>query len=234
MSIKLYSGVPGSGKSYHAVSDIVFAVRQGKYVYTNIELDYAAVAKCCRKKLDFVKQHIFYKDTYDITISDIIFSLRPHAKAKKEHQFLLVIDEAGDIFNPREWKSPDRLDWLKFFRLHRHFYIDVILIAQDDEYVDKQIRGVIELEGQHVNVRYYKTLGFFLSLIFGGLFVCHNKMYQTRLKNDNTWIIRRRKISKCYDTFSLAVDYYAQPSAFLGASSERDNQEQEERSDNTC
>ena len=228
MSIKLYSGVPGSGKSYHAVSDIVFAVKHGKYVYTNIELNYKAVAKAAHKKLEFVKEHIFFKDTCDITIDDIVNSLRPHAKPKKEHQFLLVIDEAGDIFNPREWKSRDRLYWLKFFRLHRHYYIDVILIAQDDGFIDKQIRGVVELENQHFNARYYKLFGLILSTICGGLFISRNKMYQARLRNDTDWIIRRRKISKCYDTFSLAIDYYSESStAFNGAQTQSNNTENE-------
>ncbi len=49
MSIKLYSGVPGSGKTYEAVSDIVFALKRGKYVYTNIKLIYPAVAKATHK-----------------------------------------------------------------------------------------------------------------------------------------------------------------------------------------
>jgi hypothetical protein len=55
-------------------------------------------------------------------------------------------------------------------------------------------------------------------VLCGGLFISRNKMYQTKLKNGTDWIIRRRKISKCYDTFSLAIDYYQESStAFNGA-----------------
>lgn len=232
MSIQLFSGVPGSGKSYHAVLDIVFALKHGKYIYTNIELNFKAVAKAANKKLVYVKEHIFYRDTYDITISDIVFTFRRFVKGNKEHQFLLVLDEAGDIFNPREWKSADRLDWLKFFRLHRHFYIDVILVAQSDDFIDKQIRGVVELESEHVNAKHYKLMGLILSFVFGGLFVCKNSMYNAKLRTDTDWIIRRKKICKCYDTFALSIDYYSAPGAVFNAPVQSDNPTEQKGVDN--
>ncbi len=94
--------------------------------------------------------------------------------------------------------------------------------------VGTKIRGVIELENDHINARYYKLFGLILSTICGGLFISRNKMYQTKLRNDTDWIIRKRKISKCYDTFSLAIDYYSESStAFNGAQTANDSPENE-------
>lgn len=44
--IYLYSGVPGSGKSYHATMDIrEFAVEKKLYVITNLPIDYDKLCK---------------------------------------------------------------------------------------------------------------------------------------------------------------------------------------------
>ena len=39
MAIDFYTGVPGSGKSYHAAQRIYHAIRSGKTVIGNIEIN---------------------------------------------------------------------------------------------------------------------------------------------------------------------------------------------------
>ena len=44
-------------------------------------------------------------------------------------------------------------DWLSFFSQHRKFMFDVILIAQSDAQLDKQIRGCIDVAEKFMDVR---------------------------------------------------------------------------------
>jgi hypothetical protein len=74
-------------------------------------------------------------------------------KEGKEAQGMLIIDEAHRVFSAV--RSMDkttfntRLPWIRFMAEHRHFGWDVLLIAQSDFMIDKQIRAIIEREVIH-------------------------------------------------------------------------------------
>ena len=142
MSVYLYSGTPGSYKSYHAVKECLTWLKQGKNLITNFPLNY-------QKRVKHPKG-IYEQVTNDsLTIDYLVnFAIEHHKKGVKA-QTLLVVDEASIKFNSRDFAKKDRMEWINFLANHRHFNYDVILIAQQDRMIDRQIRALIETEYRH-------------------------------------------------------------------------------------
>ena len=112
-----YTGTPGSGKSYHAVSEIWERVKYGHDVITNIPLNFPKP-----KLFHKVSRETFYnfRETWQITpqyLIDFSEKLREEkgwARVPEDYIYL-VIDEAQLIFNCRNWNDKSRQEWVKFF-----------------------------------------------------------------------------------------------------------------------
>lgn len=143
--ITLYTGTPGSGKSLYACSKILDALMADKLVITNFAV---TLDKLSRWRLHWLRGMVGTLDNADMSPSKLAALSQAYWQDKpiREGRILLVIDEAGTVFNPRDWAAPDRKDWLTFFAQHRKLGYDVILIAQSDMQLDKQIRPCIEVE----------------------------------------------------------------------------------------
>ena len=121
----------------------------------------------------------------------------------KEGSILLVIDECQRMFNARDWGQKGRQDWLSFFTLHRHLGYDIILIAQFDRMLDRQIRALIEYEYIHRKVSNFGWKGKLLScLAFGNLFVTVKVWYPMKEKVGSEWFRAKKRYYGLYDTFS--------------------------------
>ena len=121
----------------------------------------------------------------------------------KEGSILLVIDECQRIFNARDWGQKGRQDWLSFFTLHRHLGYDIILIAQFDRMLDRQIRALIEYEYIHRKVSNFGWKGKLLScLAFGNLFVTVKVWYPMKEKVGSEWFRAKKRYYGLYDTFA--------------------------------
>ena len=158
--IYLYSGTPGSGKSLHTAKIVLDDLRRGLPVICNFEIN-----------KDLVKhgyENFQYIETFDLCPEWLIQFSQEHFKDKrvKEDSITLIIDEAQMLFNPREWNQKDRVAWLKFFQVHRHYGYSVILVSQSDMMLDKQIRALIEYEQIHRKISNYGLRGYFLQLFF--------------------------------------------------------------------
>ena len=69
------------------------------------------------------------------------------------------------MWNARSWNRIDRLAWVEFLTQYRKWGYDCILISQNENMIDKQIRGsVIEHKIIHRNVSRFKKLGKIMSL----------------------------------------------------------------------
>lgn len=122
MSVSLYFGLPGSGKTTYAT---YLAVRTQKrigskrchyqYVYTNFPVGYDGILKL---------------DTNDIGKYNI-------------HDALVIIDEATLMADSRDYKSFN-YNMKSFFLLHRHFRVDIYLFTQQWDGVDKKIRVITD------------------------------------------------------------------------------------------
>ena len=164
--IYLYSGLPGSGKSYHIAHDIWLASKFGRgrsHYICNFPVSVPDV--------DVLPPRGF-------EVADVLDLQRRYASShevSREGQIKLVIDECGMIFNPRNWNDPsvNRMDWINFFSQHRKLNFDVILIAQDMMMLDKQIRPLIEIEVSHYMLNNFGFFGDLMTVLTLGRKISH-------------------------------------------------------------
>lgn len=195
--IYLYSGTPGSGKSLHALKDIVSKLENGGNVICNFPVNTSYLKYKKRKK----KQGKFiYKSNEELTVDFLTqFALKNHVKGK-EKQTLIVIDEAQSLFNPRDFNRKDRRDYNQFFSLHRHLGYNVILITQNDRLLDRQIRCLLEYEIKHRKINNFKSFGALMPL---PTFACITKWYGVNEKINTEFFVGTNKLYRYYDSYAL-------------------------------
>lgn len=110
------------------------------------------------------------------------------------------------MFNARDFGRKDRMEWIYFLANHRHLNFDIILIAQNDKMLDKQIRALIEYDVKHRSLSNFNFITLFISKLFGGLFFCVSYWYPIRQCNGKSIIRFNRRKASCYDTMALFID----------------------------
>lgn len=108
------SGLPGGGKSYQMVGYIENSIMEGRKVFCNFPFPYA----------------------YILEFDDIINTGFPDGSD-------LFIDEGNSWFRNRDWKSFPK-EAFELFMHHRHFHMNMYIIAQNPETLDSNIRDIIE------------------------------------------------------------------------------------------
>ena len=200
--LQTYTGTPGSGKSYHIVDDMISHLKIGGVVVTNLELDLKNILKyhpkLTQKDLD---ERLIILPNECIT-PKLLYNLSFQHK-NNPYARLLVIDEAGDLFNTREWNNSNRPAWLKFFRMHRHLRYNCILVSQHRKMLDKQIQWLFDVDVQHRNIKEFGFFGWFLHLIFPKLFVAVSVYVPLNAKSNSQAVWLKKKYYSCYDTYTL-------------------------------
>lgn len=200
MSISLFSGTPGSGKSYHAACEIwSWLPRKDRGLICNFPLNQDILK--LRKKCRFL-----YVDNSKLSVDLLIAYAKAYHKIGVERQTLVVIDEAQILFNARSFADKDRQKWCTFFSQHRKYGYDFILIAQFDRMLDRQIRCLIEYDVKHRKLNNYGIGGFILSLLTGlsTWFVAIQYWYGgNNLKLDSSMIRFSKKIANIYNSYEL-------------------------------
>lgn len=123
--ITMFFGSPGSGKTTLGARMVYLNNRKKRYskIYTNFECVGA----------------------YRFDCSDFsLFAPEPDS--------LVIIDEAGIDFNNRKYKELSQ-SMITFFKLHRHYSVDIIFLSQSWEDVDITIRRLCD------KLIYIKKLG---------------------------------------------------------------------------
>lgn len=187
MTILCYTGIPGSGKTYHAVMDMV---HNRSAIVTNVHVN--GISDCAVVPLHELDPQQL------MAFSNFWFDSHPYS----ENSLLLVIDEAQLLFNSRNWNDESRLEWVAFFSQHRKYGYKCILIAQDIKMIDKQFRSLVEFEVHHTAASSI-WLPMRVLAMFGFHFTCANKRYP---QDDTHTVIQRdlyhvaRKYFKHYNT----------------------------------
>lgn len=200
MSVTLYTGTPGSGKSYHVISDVMHYLRLGKPVIANFQLNFSAIKSDKKRKRCIDNFH--YVKNNDLTVDFLVnFSMQYFKDKKiKESQILLVIDEAQLMFNSREYARSNRMQFISFFSQHRKLGYECILVCQYDRMLDRQIRAIVEYEKLH---RKLNNFSIFWILPFT-VFTCTQFWYSIRQKTGNVDLIIYNPLkAKLYNTFTL-------------------------------
>ena len=199
MSIILYSGTPGSYKSYHAVCHAIDDLRFGRNVIANFPMDF--------KSIKFKQKGLYeYWSNEKITPENLLKFAKEHHEKDFKAQTVVIIDEASTMFNARDFGRADRLKWIYFLANHRHFNFDFILVTQNDQMLDKQIRGLIEQEIRHRAISNYNFFTFLFSRLVKGLYATVEYWYPCRMRNGGNFHKFNKRKADCYDTMALFID----------------------------
>lgn len=140
MSIVAYSGLPGSGKSYGVVENVIIpALENGRHIITNIPL------KLGRLGDDFPQGKVTIFDNADPEKDPLFFNLDTHPAG-----VIWIIDEAW-----RFWKSGMKSTNIpqcqkEFFTEHRHNVgedgrtNEIVLVTQDLSQLCTFVRSLVE------------------------------------------------------------------------------------------
>lgn len=215
--IELYSGTPGSGKSLHCADLMKRWLNHWK---APVICNFSFNARACNPK---GWGSLLIVDNNQITPDFLIYFSEKYRELRKwnsvpEEHILLVIDEAQLLFNAREWNKGNRASWISFFTQHRKLGYRVILIAQFDRMLDRQIRSVLEYEHIHRKVKNIGKGGFILNtLAGGGLHVCI-KVYKPLNEKVSSGLFRgNRALYSLYDSYTrFSADNTSVPAAKRG------------------
>lgn len=199
MTVFLYSGTPGSGKSLHVAELIYWRLRVNKPVVANFQVNVQDVKNGVDRFGYVENSALTPKLLQDFAIAYW------NGKPVVEGEIKLFIDECQVKFNPRDWRAADRRDWITFFSQHRKFGYDVYLVAQNDGMVDKQIRALVEYEVKHRKVNNFGWVGKFL-----GLFAINHPIvcavtywYGMKQRLSSEFFVGRKKYYAMYDTMRI-------------------------------
>ena len=195
MTISLYSGTPGSGKSLHATERIRKRLARGLPVVANYNLDATKIPH---------PELFTYLDNQELTPQALVDYARGWFDSHRfgEDKILVVIDECQLIFNSREWQNKDRMAWIQLLSQHRKMGLCIILVAQFDKMIDRQFRALIEYEYVHRKVSNFGVVGWVMSLFFlGRAHVCIQRYYPLNQRLGARWFVARNSIFEMYDSY---------------------------------
>lgn len=144
MSIRAFTGLPGSGKSYRVVYELVKKGHgERAFVVHNVDgLKDVTVSGdgFCRSVADV--QAGLGVEGQDFWTKGVQEKLTGEVLAKYKRPVLLVCDEAQTLFGKRAL-TQERLDWLTY---HRHLGQDVWLVSQTMELLHRDVQDLVEVE----------------------------------------------------------------------------------------
>lgn len=134
MAIYLITGKLGAGKTLAAVGRIRDALREGRIVATNLDLNLDKFLKPDARAVQV------YRVPDKPSVADFVSLGLGNASMDESKNGLIVLDELGSWLNARAWADKTRqsvIDWLIHSRKHGW---DVMFICQDITQVDRQVR----------------------------------------------------------------------------------------------
>lgn len=167
-SFDMYFGVPGSGKTTIAAYLALKRLKKGKRVFSNVPL------KGC-----------FQISKGDLGVYDISNSL-------------LIMDEISFDFDNRNFRTNFTKEIMQFFKLHRHYNVDVALFSQQWEDPDKKLRDLttrifvvdksfipflikvtrISKDNCHIDKNTRQIVDGYKKVLFGGFYIFSPKLWK--------------------------------------------------------
>ena len=197
--IYFFSGTPGSGKSLDMARCILNDLRFNRPVICNFAF-YPPV------KLQN-KEYVILENS-DLNPNFLMdYSKKYFENHKfKEGAICLYIDECQLLFNARTWNIRGRESWNKFFTNHRHLGYDIVLSAQFDRMIDRQIRSLFEVEVIHRKVNSMGLKGLFFRVLFASptLFLKIHYYYPIHEKLRVEFFRYSKKYSRLYNSYDLS------------------------------
>ena len=136
--IKLYTGIPGSGKSYR----VTYELKQNEkkyYVLHNIK----GLVESEIDEGKHIKRFSELGDFFTIFNHDSMQAISEQIQKKYGLPILIIIDECADYMG-RELRFHE--DFNKWLRYHRHFGQDIWLVCHDRNDIRREYHSLIEIE----------------------------------------------------------------------------------------
>lgn len=202
MTISIYDGTVGSGKSYHALEDIIDFLRKGGYVIANFPLKFSDnhIRNGMADRFLYIPDEQFK----NLGMSLLFDISNQYDFYGHENSCMVVIDEAGEYFPPAEDRSKKQQQWKLFFTQSRKLGYDFTLIVQDDKSINRTIRKCVEYQITHRkanNIFPFKYLPFTL---FMHVRYWNKGTRRERLGSSSTIFVK--KLSEMYNTYQLFSD----------------------------
>lgn len=203
MSIHVFTGTPGSGKSLHAASLVRYELTR-KYprpVIANFALgDGAPLSDSQRNLYTYVPNEDMSAARIERMCQDY---WRESGRPFREDYITLVLDECQLLFNARSWSQSSRMSYLEFLSQSRKHGVKVILIAQATKMIDNQFRMLIEVEHNHRRIASMGPVGAAVALPFGGrLFVVVRYLYQCNERLGMDFFRGTKRDMLMYDSYA--------------------------------
>lgn len=197
--ITVYSGPTGSGKSYHAVETIITHLRRGKNVIADFPIDLSGLKNI---KGEFVYQPL-------MTIQFLVEYAQTHndMTSMSENQTLVCIDEVYNYFDPRDFARDDRMLWVSFLKISRHYCLSFLFVCQNAKTdLDKKILMLLDDNVSHKDIAKLQ-FGFQILVLFTGKWFIANRwscsLGQSRIKLDTRWLHLNKKFAKRYNSHHI-------------------------------
>lgn len=200
MTIQIYTGTPGSGKSLHAAREIRYNLNslRPRPVIANFELSEQAPVK--RRDL------FHYVPNSALRVEDLqgyaVDYWESHGGRLIEDYIDVYLDEAQILWNARSWSAKDRLGWLEFLSQSRKYGYRIVFIAQSAQMIDNQFRMLIEQEVNHRRVSQFGLGGWLMALPFRGrLLLAVKTAFQIKERIGSQWFLASKRDWEMYDSY---------------------------------
>ena len=203
MSIHVYTGTPGSGKSLHAASDIRFQLTRKfpRPVIANFPLsDAAPITEDQRSYYTYLPNEDMSAERIQRIADDY---WQTSGRAFREDYVTLCIDECQLLFNSRLWSQKSRMSYLEFLSQSRKYGVKVVLIAQATKMIDNQFRMLIEVEHNHRRIGSMGPVGALLTApLRGRAFLVVRYLYQCNERLGMDFFRGTRRDMLMYDSYA--------------------------------
>lgn len=151
----MYTGRPGTGKTYTLVNDVIKALNKGEIIYCNFWIDWNGyIEKKTWWKKVLIKLKI--KKEYNIYPKENLKNWTKLSDILQIKNGIIVMDEAHFYMNSRKWKEMD-MEFMRKLAQHRKDGIHIWGTVQNIKRLDIVIRELID---------YWYDCSMFLGFIF--------------------------------------------------------------------
>jgi len=204
----------GSGKSYTVIDWLLRHWTRGgtAYVSESFRVNWEACKAYALKRWGLELED----DQCHIVASDAIGMLHEHtAPGTAECPVLIVLDEAQDQLNARDWNDKNKRELFAWCCQSRHDDNDLLFVSQSAANIDKQIRRLATFTWSVRNARNFSIPGLgnvatgirclTLGLNDGFYFVRSQFDYDGRTLLGRNWVKADKGLFQCYESKSMRL-----------------------------
>lgn len=195
LTINQFIGTIGSGKTYHALEDIIKHLSKGLYVIANFPITFppGMVRKGYADRFMYVPTEVL-EDEAGIAL--FMQMSEKYNFDEFKNLCLVVLDESGDLFPPEQSTNDTQKKWKKFLTTSRHMGYDFTLIMQDEKAINRTIASCVEYKIVHRKANRIFPFKYLPFTLF--MHITYWKQSRQKLSSGSTIFVK--SFSKLYNT----------------------------------